>query len=193
MFINALIFKTILCQTGVTKSLELAIEMVRLGQKKWEEINVALLQNMNSVFGQKVAQMKEAGKLYFSISMLLICFLINKIELDYSLSQVRTKKQLHQENFLLANELQRWVSDPQLNKFGPSFDPMVVVFFRKFIQPGLAAAEKYAATELKQVKDETLLNISLHTITSRYDRILVNGDMVKESVLSKAGLLNFTK
>ena len=193
MFLNALIFKTLLCQTGVTKSLELAIEMVRLAHKKWDEINIDLLVNMNPTFGQKVVNMKESGKIFYNLCMLLICYLINKIELDYSLSQVRTRKQLHQENYLLACELNRWLTDRQLNKFGPDFDPMVRVLQRKFIAPAFAEAEKYRLTELHQLKDATLLNISLHTITTRYDRIKVQGDLVKDSVLSKAGLLNFTK
>lgn len=193
MFLNALIFKTLLCQTGVTKSLELSIEMVRLAQKKWDEINIGLLQTMNPAFGQKVVYMKESGRIYYNVCMLLICYLINKIELDYSLSQVRTRKQLHQENYLLACELNRWLTDRQLNKFGPDFDPMVRVLQKKFISPAFAEAEKYRVTELHQLKDATLLNISLHTITTRYDRIKVQGDLVKDSVLSKAGLLNFTK
>lgn len=193
MFLNALIFKTILCQTGVTKALELAIEMVRLAQKKWEELNIGLLKSMNENLGQRIQFMKDSGRIYYNVCMLLICYLINKIELDYSLSQVRTRKQLHQENYLLSCELNRWLTDPQLNKFGPSFDPIISVLYKKFVMPAFAEGEKYRATELHHLTDPTLLNISLHTITCRYDRIQVQGDMVKDSILSKAGLLNFTK
>lgn len=191
IFCNTLIFKSILCQTGVTKSLELAIEMVRLAEKKWGQLNVAMIQSMNPELGQRVLHLKETGRIYYNVSMLLICYLINKIELDYSLSQVRTKKQLHQENYLLGCELHRWLTDRQLNKFGPDFDPLVAVLYKKFVAPAYVEAEKYRATELHNLKDQTLLNVSLHTITSRYDRIQVQGDMVKESVLSKAGLLDF--
>lgn len=193
MFCNMLIFKTLLFQTGVTKSLELAIEMVRLAEKKWGEVNFGLFQNLNPQLGQKLVYMHQASRIYYNVVMLLICYLINKIELDYPLSQVRTRKQIHQENYLLGCELHRWITDPQLNKFGASFDPLVTVLYRKFIADAYAEAERYRVSELHQLKDEQLLNVSLHTITIRYDRIKVQGDMIKESILGKANLTNFSK
>ena len=131
MFCNALIMKTVLCQTGVTKSLELAIEMIRLAEVKWSQININMITNLNPQIGQKITFMQQASRIFYNICMLLICYLINKIELDYSLSQVRTKKQLHQENYLLAGEMHRWLTDPQLNKFGQNSDTFISVLNKK--------------------------------------------------------------
>lgn len=187
MFCNMLVFKSIICQTGVTKGLELAFEIIKAAEHRWPEL-LSTFTKLGLPLALKLTVMSQSCHIYYNICKLLICYLLNKIELDYSISQVRTKKQLHQENYLLASEMNRWLNSPQVNKLGPAFDPLVVVLNKKYIQEAVQASSRYRQTELAHLTDEALLNMSLSTITDRHDRVDVHGDIVKDSIKAKAGI-----
>lgn len=192
IFNNLLIFKSILCQTGVTKALELALELIKLAEHKWPEL-LGIFERLGLPLASTLQVMSQCNHVYYNISKLLICYLINKIELDYSISQQRTRKQLHMENYYLAVEINRWLTDKNLNRFGSSFDPIMAVLNRKFIQEALQSSFKYRQSELAGISDEVLLNTSLSTITSRHDRLELQGDMVKDSIIAKAKIAEITK
>lgn len=192
MMANMLIFKSILCQTGVTKGLELALELVKLAEHKWPEL-LAIFERLNLPMAPGLKTMSGWCRVYYNVCKLLLCYLMNKIELDYSISQARTRKQLHQENYLLACEMHRWLTDRAINPFGASFDPLIAVLNKKYIQEAIQSTTKYRQSELAHLSDEQLLNMSLSTITARHERLEVQGDMVKDSILAKAKLAGFTK
>lgn len=187
-----LIFKSILCQTGVTKGLELALEIIKLAEQKWPQL-LASFQELDLPLLEKVTKMSRQSHVYYNVAKLLICYLINKIEIDYSISQVRTKKQLYQENYILAVQMMKWLTNTNLNPFGSNFDPLMAVINKKFVEEAVQTSFKYRQTELAHLSDEALLNASLSTITNRHDKIELQSDLVKDSIMTKANLVGFTK
>ena len=126
---------------------------------------------------------------FYNVCKLLCVYLINKIQIDYPISQVKTVKQIQQENYLLACELQRQLTDKQANAFGAGFDPAVRLLHSKFLKDAFAAADLYAKTSLHNLREQNLLNISLNDITDRYDRLYrPDEDMVKANTQAKMNI-----
>ena len=126
---------------------------------------------------------------FYNVCKLLCVYLINKIQIDYPISQVKTIKQIQQENYLVACELQRQLMDKQANTFGASLDPSIRLLYNKYLKEAFASADLYSKTSLHNLREYNLLNISLHDITDRYERLYKpEDDMVKANTQAKMNI-----
>lgn len=187
LFENALILKSLVTQTGVTKGLMLALELVVQGEAKLAPLKLAFM-NLGLPLLTSVLDLIERSHVFYIVVRMLSCYLMNKIQLDYPLSQDKTFKQLKQENFLLACELQRQLLDKQVNKLGPEFDPAIRLIWKNFLNEVVQTAEKYRKTELPHLNDSTVLNLSLSDIIGKYEVAKSTDDLVKVNIYQKAKL-----
>lgn len=175
-------------QTGVTKALQLNIHIIMLAELKADEL-LAKFFIVPSGLTQVIPQFVAQSKVLYNICKLLSCYLMNKIQLDYPTSQAKTRKQLKQENYMLACEIQRFLLDKIANPFGPGFNPMLRLLNNKFINEAIQFIESYRKTELHNVKEPELLNLSLNDIISKYQQGFdPHDDMVKTNVWDKTKL-----
>lgn len=188
LFCNSLIVKTIVMQTGVAANLEVAIQLIMLGQAKSHQLDFEFGKLQLPLAGH-IRQLIMKGQVFDNVCKLLSVYLINKIQIDYPISQAKTVKQIQQENYLLACELQRQLTDKQANPFGAGFDPAVRLLHNKFLKEAFAAADVYNKTSLHNLREHNLLNISLHDITDKYERLYKpDEDLVKANTQAKMNI-----
>lgn len=181
--------KIFILETGVTAKLMINLELILCSQKKLPELQLAVSKMPNNPFTLALQNLIVAAPIFYDVSKLLVCYLMNKIQIDYPISQQKTYKQLNQENFLLANELQRYIYEVVPKYRGNQNWPFFDLLIKTFLVDAFKFKENYERNELKTLQDRDLLNQSLNDIIGKYEeKANTKDDLVRINAYDKAKL-----
>lgn len=166
LFCNAMIIRALITESNVTKTLNIALQLIGTGEVRLGLLQHAFAQLPFGIASQVEALVKEVALLY-TVCKLLTVYLLNKMQLDSPLSQTREKRFLRRENYLLAKEINFRTNHPATNPNGPYSNPFLRLLLTKHLKEAWAFAEQYEKTELHNA-DPEVLAISMDTITGRH-------------------------
>lgn len=161
-----MIVRALVTESNVTKTLNIALQLIATGEARLGVLQHSFTQLPFNIAPQVDVLAKKLA-IFYNVSRLLAVYLLNKMQLDYPLSQEKLKRQLRRENHVLAREINARVNMPNLNPFGHSSDPFLRLLHVKHLREMWVFADNYERTELKDA-DTDLLNISIRDIVARH-------------------------
>lgn len=201
MFTNATILKLLLIVGGVTKNLQLNLELIALGEYKISQLVRAFeTTGLGESYNHQAKDFVQKCDVFYKLVKVLTLSELNNLRTTCGgLSNKVTKKQTDYENYILGCTVNQLLSNKEHNKLGLNYDALPRLVMSRLGFKLLEETKKYAERGQVEVlrgsiSDSHILNLTIEDIMKHYrqtpvgDFSLLQNDMIKVDIQAAAGL-----